>query len=42
MTVISFAEKQENAWVVAGWVCRQILEDALSHSAEDPEMATDG
>src|SRR5262245_7475205 len=39
MAVISFSEKPEQTWCVAGWAFRQILEDVLAQNRDDAEMA---
>jgi hypothetical protein len=39
MGVISFSDRAENIWCVAGWAFRQILEDVLAQNQNDHEMA---
>jgi hypothetical protein len=39
MGVISFSDKPENIWCVAGWAFRQVLEDVASCHPRDSEMA---
>jgi hypothetical protein len=36
--VISFSESPEQAWVMAGWVFRQVLEDVLANQPDDHAM----
>jgi hypothetical protein len=38
MAVISFSDKPEEVWGVAGWAFRQILEDVLARFPNDSEM----
>jgi hypothetical protein len=39
MAVISFSDKPEQTWCVAGWAFRQVLNDVLSEFPDDAEMA---
>ena len=39
MAVISFSDKPEEIWCVAGWAFRQVLDDVISQHPEDVEMA---
>jgi len=39
MGVISFSNRPEATWSVAGWAFRQILDDVISQYPEDTEMA---
>jgi hypothetical protein len=39
MGAISFSQKPEESWVVAGWAFRQVLDDVISQRPEDSEMA---
>lgn len=39
MAIISFSDKPEQTWCVAGWAFRQILADVLSQNKSDEEMA---
>lgn len=38
MAVISFSDKPEEIWCVAGWAFRQVLDDVTTHYADDSEM----
>lgn len=39
MGIISFSDRAEDIWCVAGWAFRQILEDVLVQNQNDHEMA---
>ena len=38
MGMISFSDKSEETWSVAGWAFRQILDDVISQHPEDLEI----
>jgi hypothetical protein len=39
MAVISFSDKPEQTWCVAGWAFRHVMNDVLSEYPDDAEMA---
>jgi len=39
MGSIAFSEEPQHIWAMAGWVLRQVLDDAASQCPEDSEMA---
>ena len=41
MAVISFSDKTDETWSVAGWAFRQILDDVISQNQGDEEMASE-
>jgi hypothetical protein len=40
MAVISFSDKPEQIWCVAGWAFRQVLDDVLAEFPDEPDMRT--
>lgn len=38
MAVISFSDRPEDIWCVAGWAFRQILDDVIFQKKDDKEM----
>jgi hypothetical protein len=41
MAVISFSNRPEETWCVAGWAFRQILDDVISQHQGDEQMASE-
>ena len=40
MADISFSDKPDETWVVAGWAFRQVLDDVISQYPDDSEMGS--